>query len=414
MRITTRRRVGWLTSAKPAAAKMLRLPTWSSPQRDLLPGLRDHRVALEGTGAAFPREVDGGARERTADPAAPEARAGDEAGHGPDAVVGLVLRSALPGDAGVAQQARVGGARLDRAPADGLAVDVGDETTVSGAPRGCRSRSARAGGTGAAPRRRPRPRTPRAASCSAGTGICDGSPRVPSTAWRSSQLASLAGTIVTSGVAESGHADTVSMPSQAASASISARTAFVIGAGEPHVLVDRMHPQHGGLAVGGGVDLPDEPVAVEYREREVAPAALAPRACTSRGCTRSRRARSARTRSWTSRSNGDEQRRSALEVVDRAQVGVDAPLALRRPRRRPARRPRRRGLAPSASPWPSAGRCRASASRRSFLIAARPPRPTGWRRRPGTPARRGPTAAPARRARRSRPRRASSGTPASG
>ncbi len=93
----------------------------------VLPGLGDHRVALEGAGAAFPGEVDGGARERTADPAAPEARAGDEAGHGPDAVVGLVLRSPLPGDAGLEQQARVGGARLDRAPADGLAVEVGDE-----------------------------------------------------------------------------------------------------------------------------------------------------------------------------------------------------------------------------------------------------------------------------------------------
>ena len=30
MRITTRRRVGRLTSANPAASKMLRLPTWSS------------------------------------------------------------------------------------------------------------------------------------------------------------------------------------------------------------------------------------------------------------------------------------------------------------------------------------------------------------------------------------------------
>ncbi len=32
MRITTRRRVGWLTSVNPAAAKMLRLPTRTSPQ----------------------------------------------------------------------------------------------------------------------------------------------------------------------------------------------------------------------------------------------------------------------------------------------------------------------------------------------------------------------------------------------
>ncbi len=72
----------------------------------------------------MPCEVDGGAREGTADAAAPEARADGEAGHGPDAVIGLVPRSARPGDA---TEAHVGGARLDRAPADGLAVEVGDE-----------------------------------------------------------------------------------------------------------------------------------------------------------------------------------------------------------------------------------------------------------------------------------------------
>jgi len=38
MRITTRRTVGRLTSVKPAAAKMLRLPTWSSPQVISRPG----------------------------------------------------------------------------------------------------------------------------------------------------------------------------------------------------------------------------------------------------------------------------------------------------------------------------------------------------------------------------------------
>jgi hypothetical protein len=52
--------------------------------QDFLPRLRDHRVALKGTGAALPGEVNGGARERTADPAAAEARAGNEAGYGPD------------------------------------------------------------------------------------------------------------------------------------------------------------------------------------------------------------------------------------------------------------------------------------------------------------------------------------------
>ena len=38
MRITTRRRVGWLTSANPAAAKMLRLLTRSSSQVISCPG----------------------------------------------------------------------------------------------------------------------------------------------------------------------------------------------------------------------------------------------------------------------------------------------------------------------------------------------------------------------------------------
>jgi hypothetical protein len=38
IRITTRLGVGLLTSAKPAAAKMLRLPTWSSPQVISFPG----------------------------------------------------------------------------------------------------------------------------------------------------------------------------------------------------------------------------------------------------------------------------------------------------------------------------------------------------------------------------------------
>ena len=81
---------------------------------DLLPGLRDHRVTLERTGAALPGEVDGGARERTADASAAEVGAGHEAGHGPDAVVGLVLVASDPWGAG-SEQARVGYARLNRA-----------------------------------------------------------------------------------------------------------------------------------------------------------------------------------------------------------------------------------------------------------------------------------------------------------
>ena len=40
------------------------------------------------------------------------------------------------------------------------------------------------------------------------------------------------------------------------------------------VLVDRIDPEHAGLAVRGGVDLADQPVAVQHRERVVAPSAL--------------------------------------------------------------------------------------------------------------------------------------------
>src|ERR1051325_10673160 len=43
---------------------------------------------------------------------------------------------------------------------------------------------------------------------------------------------------------------------------------------ELHVLVDRVHAEDARLAVGGRVELPDQAVAVENREGEVAPAAL--------------------------------------------------------------------------------------------------------------------------------------------
>ena len=70
------------------------------------------------------------------------------------------------------------------------------------------------------------------------------------------------------------YASTASSPSHEARSSSSACTALRHRAREAHVLVDRVHPQDGGLAVGGGVDLPDQPVLVEHREGEVAPAAL--------------------------------------------------------------------------------------------------------------------------------------------
>ena len=46
------------------------------------------------------------------------------------------------------------------------------------------------------------------------------------------------------------------------------------GLGEADVLVDRVDDERAGLAVGLGVELPDEPVVVQDRQREVAPAAL--------------------------------------------------------------------------------------------------------------------------------------------
>src|SRR5436309_3294714 len=91
---------------KPGRGEDAAAPDVELDRHDLLPRLRDHRVGLEGTGAPLPREVDGPARKRTADSAAPEARAGDEAGDSPDGVVGLVLRSPRP-HARLAKQPRV-------------------------------------------------------------------------------------------------------------------------------------------------------------------------------------------------------------------------------------------------------------------------------------------------------------------
>src|SRR4029077_8431317 len=88
---------------------------------DLLAGRCDHRVALDGAGAALACEVDGGACERAADAAAPEAHATDEARHRPHAVVGLVFGSAGPNER-FALQTHVGGARLARAPTQRVAV----------------------------------------------------------------------------------------------------------------------------------------------------------------------------------------------------------------------------------------------------------------------------------------------------
>jgi hypothetical protein len=76
-----------------------------------------------------------GTRKRRPDAPAPVALADDEAGHGPDAVVELVLAAALPRNTAVAEHARIAGPGLDCAPADRFAGQVRDETR-----RGVRAR----------------------------------------------------------------------------------------------------------------------------------------------------------------------------------------------------------------------------------------------------------------------------------
>src|SRR5687768_12607956 len=99
---------------------------------DVLARSREHRVSLERPSPAFAREVNGRSSQRVADAAAPESRSGEDAGHRPCALVGLVLRSALPRDAEDTQKALVRRARLDGAPADGLAVEIGDQAARRG------------------------------------------------------------------------------------------------------------------------------------------------------------------------------------------------------------------------------------------------------------------------------------------
>src|SRR5690606_21136170 len=71
-------------------------------------------------------KVDGGPGQRAADPALAEAGPGDEAGDRPDAVVCLVFAASAPGNAH-ANQPKICGTRLDRAPADWFTVEVRDK-----------------------------------------------------------------------------------------------------------------------------------------------------------------------------------------------------------------------------------------------------------------------------------------------
>ena len=106
IRITTRRLPGGSTSRSRPLRRRSGADVQLAPG-DVLSRLTSIGYALERTRAALAGEVDGGVRERVADTAAPVPGAVDEAGHGPDGVVGLVLGPAVPVDLEVALQAEV-------------------------------------------------------------------------------------------------------------------------------------------------------------------------------------------------------------------------------------------------------------------------------------------------------------------
>jgi len=93
------------------------------------------RVGLDGPGTVLAGELNGSAGQRPADPAPPEARSGEQAGHRPHAAVALVLIPAGPGDPAVAHKTGIGRPRLDRTPSGRLAVKVGDQAAGRGRVR---------------------------------------------------------------------------------------------------------------------------------------------------------------------------------------------------------------------------------------------------------------------------------------
>lgn len=90
-------------------------------ENDLLGG---DRVTLDGSGPVLASEVDRGARKCRAEAVLPGADTDEEAGDSPDTGIVLVLGAAHPRDPVVAQQTLVRRARLNRAPADWLTVEI--------------------------------------------------------------------------------------------------------------------------------------------------------------------------------------------------------------------------------------------------------------------------------------------------
>ena len=131
-------------------------------------------------------------------PRSSKSRPGEQAGDSPDVLVGRVLRATFPGNLVHAHPGpSYPGARLDRAPADGLRSEMGHQATGR-----IRLRMAAFGLPAKAVPRVPRPaprRTTRAErSLYRWHWHRDAGPRVPKSVWRSAQSASLAGTTVSS------------------------------------------------------------------------------------------------------------------------------------------------------------------------------------------------------------------------
>ena len=204
---------------------------------------------------------------------------------------------------------------------------------------------------------------------------------------------------------------TTSRPSHVARSSISASTASVIGARERLVLVDGVDAQHALVTLGGGVELADQPVAVQDRQRVVAPDPLGLRLVHLQHVVELEE-RVEPLAVHHQPVERRQQRRAALEVVEVLEVRrVDPPLpahALDHGRlagvagRTSARRgPRAR----------SGGRCPSTAA--GGGPAPRAPRRDRAAARRRTRARPGPTASRARSRTRRRPRRAGACTRAS-
>ena len=195
---------------------------------------------------------------------------------------------------------------------------------------------------------------------------------------------------------------TRSSPSHCASASSSASTAAVMARRERDVLVHGPNVEHRGLAIGRRVDLADQPVAVEDRQREVAPPPVGRRLVHLEQVFEVEQLH----RRGPGRGSNDRTATAARSVPRSPRRSPPGRPATGRtfPRPRPAGRPPRR---------PSGGRCRATAAaaRRGSGAPYPPGRPAC---RPDRPAPPGPTGVGVHAGRPRRYSRATRGTRASG